>query len=838
MNSGLWLSIVRGARRAVFGLALAAWLLPAAAEVVVTPATGGGAISADTAGGTPWTTLAGPALSETSPGGMGKGSIVLNAPAGFEFNTGSTVTVAVTSLGTSGKDIQLSSGTATVTATTVTINISKQSTGQSLSRLTWSGVRVRPTAGTCNAGGNITQSGSSSGVPTGTTSYGTLTESTGAASTLAFVQQPTNALVDAVISPAVSLQVRDRCGADVPGMAVAVALTAAGGATLGGTQPGTTDAAGLATFNDLSVNLAGTYTLTASSTGLTSVQSNAFTISNPATAASFDAVEVGAASATNIYTRLAGVGFSLDILALDSGGNLSTGYAGTVTVKLVDAGSGACAAMSVLQDYGSLVFTAGTGRKTVSLNYANAARNARIRINDASAGITACSTDNFALRPQAFIVGSSANADPNGVSTSATPTVKTGAAFSLTATAIAGYDGTPKLDAAQAEAHGGAVATGTVAGSFAAAAAATGAASGNFAYNEVGYFRQKTDGVFDDTFTSVDQASDCTNDFSNTVVGGRFGCKFGNTAATDYFGRFIPDHFTLTPGSLIDRADINTGATETCSSLFTYMGEDFKTLFTLTARNSSNATTQNYTGGHAKFGLTAWANFVFAGSSGTLQQGTMAPAGSWANGTAADVTATHVVQRPGAETAPHTSFAVSAQPSYTDGGQTVAAASTQAHAGTTQMRFGRLWLTSAYGSEKLDLPVPLEAQYRNSHGFITNADDNCTAISTANIMLGPYGTNNAPGFSTSVGNVSAFASGRAAVRLNKPNSKGSLKVCADLAATGGPDTDTACTATTRANMPYLEVKRTSANYDEDPGAQISFGVYKGPQNVIFQRENY
>ena len=44
---------------------------------------------------------------------------------------------------------------------------------------------------------------------------------------------------------------------------------------------------------------------------------------------------------------------------------------------------------------------------------------------------------------------------------------------------------------------------------------------------------------------AVDQPGDCTDDFSNTAVGGKYGCRFGNTGDTDWVGRFTPDHFTV-----------------------------------------------------------------------------------------------------------------------------------------------------------------------------------------------------------------------------------------------------------------------------------------------------
>lgn len=101
---------------------------------------------------------------------------------------------------------------------------------------------------------------------------------------LAFDDQPTGELVGATITPAVTVQVLDDLG-DVcifdNTTAVTVALTVPGGATLGGTLTQTA-VAGIATFDDLSVDTAGVgYTLTASSGGLTTDESSAFTITAP-----------------------------------------------------------------------------------------------------------------------------------------------------------------------------------------------------------------------------------------------------------------------------------------------------------------------------------------------------------------------------------------------------------------------------------------------------------------------------------------------------------------------------------------------------------------------------
>ncbi|HEX7470704.1 MAG TPA: hypothetical protein VF437_08240, partial [Verrucomicrobiae bacterium] len=84
----------------------AQWTFTDAATI--TAATGGSAISANTAGTTNWTKLAGPAIVENKNHDISTiGTIVLNAPAGFIFNSNAVVTITVTSTG-SGNAVTLS----------------------------------------------------------------------------------------------------------------------------------------------------------------------------------------------------------------------------------------------------------------------------------------------------------------------------------------------------------------------------------------------------------------------------------------------------------------------------------------------------------------------------------------------------------------------------------------------------------------------------------------------------------------------------------------------------------------------------------------------------------
>ncbi len=162
----------------------------------VTPATGGGAISASTAGGA-YTTLTGPVITESDAGAILTGTIVLNAPSGFQFDTGGVAPtvlvtrVAGTSNGTGDTNCNINnvlSGTSVAitgrTASTITFTVSDESRNGNpgscngiRNSLTWQNVRVRPTAAAPLASGNITKSGSATvyGVG-GSDNFGTLTE--------------------------------------------------------------------------------------------------------------------------------------------------------------------------------------------------------------------------------------------------------------------------------------------------------------------------------------------------------------------------------------------------------------------------------------------------------------------------------------------------------------------------------------------------------------------------------------------------------------------------------------------------------------------------------------
>jgi hypothetical protein len=102
----------------------------------------------------------------------------------------------------------------------------------------------------------------------------------GSAAQLMFIQQPSLTVSNSVVAPAVTVQLQDAYGNNVAtsGVTISLALTA-GMDTLTGTTNVTTDANGLATFSNLIVSGFGSDNLRATSSGLSAMTSQPFTIS-------------------------------------------------------------------------------------------------------------------------------------------------------------------------------------------------------------------------------------------------------------------------------------------------------------------------------------------------------------------------------------------------------------------------------------------------------------------------------------------------------------------------------------------------------------------------------
>lgn len=166
------------------------------------------------------------------------------------------------------------------------------------------------------------------------TSSGTVTVSN--ATKVAFTTQPSTTAATASITPAVAVTVQTATGSTVTigGIVVSLAIsTNPGGGTLSGTTTANTSTSGVATFSALSIDKAGAgYQLTATSSGLTSATSVAFTVTAGSPAALiFTTAPTASFAGQPFYTQ--------PVVTLhDAGGNVATTGTNTVTLTLTSPG--------------------------------------------------------------------------------------------------------------------------------------------------------------------------------------------------------------------------------------------------------------------------------------------------------------------------------------------------------------------------------------------------------------------------------------------------------------------------------------------------------------------
>lgn len=328
-----------------------------------------------------------------------------------------------------------------------------------------------------------------------------------------------------------------------------------------------------------------------------------------------------------LNTKLADTQFKLDLVKLKVDATLENTYAGTPTVDLVaNTNTGVAlnanncpTSQTAVIPLGAVEFLAGYSKAnvTISANALSAVdpkysayRDVRVRINcpSCSPAVVACSTDNFAIRPQQFTLSSSMT----NTAQSGTPRLAAGVAFTLSAATVAGYNGTPLLDNTLAGqkifTHLGVTdyTDRLVSGISApfplsAATIASGLASNNsVTYNDAGNFGVLPGGVLDNSWTTVDQPTDCVvGSSSNTAVGGEFGCNIGNQTQTPLFGRFYPHHYALS-GAL------KAACSPATSTEFTYMGlRELGISVGATALASGNQLLPRYTTGYATLASTS-----------------------------------------------------------------------------------------------------------------------------------------------------------------------------------------------------------------------------------------
>ena len=307
----------------------------------ITAATGGTGISADNAISGTYSSLTGPVITETAAGQVSTGTIVFNAPSGWEFNTAQVVTGTVTlAPGLNGSTkLQLASTTATPTASTITFTISQSSDngGNRAGRITFSNIQVRPTTGILSSTKSITNSGGA--IPSGI-SYGDLSLVVGA--TYEIAVETMNDGSGAVVSTqdleaGTSLEVfavsRDQSGNFLSNPSVDTWSITGGTGNIDDTDLNSTGGTSSVT---LSSNLVGTGQIQASLSGH-SVSTPSGTISVIPSAANNLTFDTEPTTADT-----AGVLFSPQpvIKMVDIYGNTVTDYSGEILTASISTGSG------------------------------------------------------------------------------------------------------------------------------------------------------------------------------------------------------------------------------------------------------------------------------------------------------------------------------------------------------------------------------------------------------------------------------------------------------------------------------------------------------------------
>ncbi len=244
-------------------------------------------ISADTNSATgtgAYTATTGPTLVESAVGQVTTADLVLNAPIGFNFKiTASSVIATVTTngscadlgankpikLGTTGGGSSVEAVTPTTTQITTHVKAASKGTSGCASTITWSGIEVRPTAGTPLASGDITLTGTIGGA---TFNPNTFTEVAGAVNngTSTVGASPASVPADGSTTSTVTVTLKDQFNNPVSGKSVTLSSSRGATDTISAAS-GPSDSSGIVTFTVKS-STEGTATFTAVGDSITITQ--------------------------------------------------------------------------------------------------------------------------------------------------------------------------------------------------------------------------------------------------------------------------------------------------------------------------------------------------------------------------------------------------------------------------------------------------------------------------------------------------------------------------------------------------------------------------------------
>jgi MSHA biogenesis protein MshQ len=286
-------------------------------------------------------------------------------------------------------------------------------------------------------------------------------------------------------------------------------------------------------------------------------------------------------------------------------------------------------------------------------------------------------------------------------------------------------------------------------------------------------------------------------------------------------GPFIPDHFVTT-------------VTDGCTGCgFTYSGQPFTVVVTAMNGLASPVKTSNYDGtantspNFAKtVTLSAWDAATGTAPKpgpGTLNNAAVAFT-AFASGVATLNTAA-AMPRYTFTTPPTASTVIRVR--AVDADNVTSSGFTER---TTEIRSGRIRIANAHGSELLQLPIAVTAQYWNGTGYVTSATDSATSFVVATPPA-PSAVN-FDNYQKNLTTISVVGSPKTV-----PISSGvsSYNLAAPGAGNNG-SVDMSIPALTGASCDV--VPTPLGCYLPSTTARATFGVYKGSNEFIYLRENY
>jgi hypothetical protein len=360
----------------------------------------------------------------------------------------------------------------------------------------------------------------------------------------------------------------------------------------------------------------------------------------------------------------------------------------------------------------------------------------------------------------------------------------------------------------------------------------------------------------------------------------------GDTIGTQSnVGRFYAAKFALSGGSIANRTDI-TGCAAGCGP-FTYMGEQMSALFTLTAKAVDGTTTllnYNWSATPAnQFAKLDPLAAVTSGTGGPLGIGAVdsaatrtpflpcgvapahpcltpapATAGTFASGMATVTVPFTIYRDTATPRGPYALLDIGVAPVDSDGAimaaydrdtvNVVVGTANHTWVGQTQTRYGRLKMQNMYGSERLPLDVPIQAQYYDATigTFKLNTDDASTTLNVPS-AIPPRATGAAldgtpglyfytvdPAFNGKNQLASAntnpttlaspLAVGTSKLRFPMPSKRGWLDIILYVP------------SYLQYNWGNCDGQGVDSLMNDLPCARVTFGTYKSP--LIYRRENY